>query len=78
MVKRRKEEDIAGVIEFEGRSADDPEFASWLAEHRARKGGKVRVSSRRDRCPCHVHPGGRHGVVAGEIRESVEIARSRR
>jgi hypothetical protein len=44
MVKRRKEEDIAGVIEFEGRSADDPEFASWLAEHRARKGGKVRVS----------------------------------
>ena len=43
MVKRRKEEDIAGVLEFDGRTAQDPEFATWLAEHRARKGGKVRV-----------------------------------
>jgi hypothetical protein len=44
MVKRRKEEDIAGVLEFAGHTAEDPEFATWLAEHRARKGGKVRVS----------------------------------
>jgi hypothetical protein len=44
MVKRRKEEDIAGVLEFEGRTADEPEFVTWLADHRARKGGKVRVS----------------------------------
>jgi hypothetical protein len=44
MVKRRKEEDIAGVLEFDGRSSQDTVFATWLAEHRARKGGKVRVS----------------------------------
>ena len=44
MVKRRKEEDIAGVLEFEGRTADEPEFVTWLADHRARKGGKLRVS----------------------------------
>jgi hypothetical protein len=43
MVKRRKAEDIAGALESEGRTAQDPEFAAWLAEHRARKGGKVRV-----------------------------------
>ena len=39
MVKRRKEEEIAGVLEFAGRTAEDPEFGTWLAEHR-----KVRVS----------------------------------
>ncbi len=44
MVKRAKHEDVAGVLEFEGRTAEDPEFAAWLAEHRARKGGKVRVA----------------------------------
>ena len=44
MVKRRKQEDIAGVLEFEGRTSEDPEVMAWLAEHRARKGGKVRVS----------------------------------
>ncbi len=44
MVKRRKEEDIAGVLEFAGLTAEDPEFGTWLAEHRSRKGGKVRVS----------------------------------
>ena len=44
MVKRQKVEDVAGVLEFEGRTAEDPEIATWLAEHRARKGGKVRVS----------------------------------
>ncbi|MEA2776987.1 MAG: hypothetical protein QOF90_2393, partial [Acetobacteraceae bacterium] len=26
MVKRRKEEDIAGILEFDGRRAEDPEF----------------------------------------------------
>lgn len=44
MVKRRKEEDIAGVLEFEGMTSEDPELVAWLAEHRARNGGKIRVS----------------------------------
>ena len=44
MVKRRKQEKIAGVLEFEGRTSEDPEVVAWLAEHKARKGGKVRVS----------------------------------
>jgi hypothetical protein len=44
MVKRRKQEDIAGVLEFEGRTSEDPEVIAWLAEHKARKGGKIRVS----------------------------------
>lgn len=44
MVKRRKEEDTAGVLEFKGRSSDDPEFLVWLAEHKAGKGGKIRVA----------------------------------
>lgn len=44
MVKRRKQEDIAGVLEFEGRTSEDPEVVAWLAEHKAHKGGKVRVS----------------------------------
>ena len=44
MVKRRKQEDIAGVLEFEGRTSEDPEIVTWLAEHKAHKRGKVRVS----------------------------------
>ncbi len=44
MVKRRKEEDIAGILEFDGRSAEDPEFLEWLADHKSRNGGKIRVS----------------------------------
>lgn len=44
MVKRHKEEHVAGVLEFAGRSSDDAEFAAWLADHKARNGGKVRVS----------------------------------
>ena len=36
MVKRRKEEDIAGILEFDGRGAEDPEFQEWLADHKAR------------------------------------------
>ena len=44
MVKRRKEEDIAGVLEFKGRSSEDPDFIAWLADHKAGKGGKIRVS----------------------------------
>ena len=44
MVKRVKQEDLAGALEFDGKSAKDPEFAIWLAEHRARKGGKIRVT----------------------------------
>jgi hypothetical protein len=44
MVKRRKEEDIAGILEFDGRSAEDPEFIEWLADHKALNGAKIRVS----------------------------------
>ena len=44
MVKRRKEEDSAGVLEFKGLSSDDPDFLAWLAEHKASKGGKIRVA----------------------------------
>lgn len=44
MVKRTKHEDLAGVLEFEGRTAEDPEFIKWLTEHRSRKGGKIRVA----------------------------------
>ena len=43
MVKRRKEEEIAGVLEFEGRTSDDPELVGWLADHKARNGGRLRV-----------------------------------
>ena len=44
MVKRRKEDDPAGILEFEGRTAEDPAFVEWMAEHKARNGGKIRVS----------------------------------
>ena len=44
MVKRRKEEDIAGVLEFEGRINEDPELLEWLDDHKAQNGGKIRVS----------------------------------
>jgi hypothetical protein len=44
MAKRRREEDIAGVLEFQGLTSEDPELADWLADHRSRNGGKVRVS----------------------------------
>jgi hypothetical protein len=44
MVRRRKEEEIAGVLEFEGLATEDPELLEWLADHRNRNGGKVRVS----------------------------------
>ena len=44
MVKRRKEEEIVGVLELEGRTSEDPEVMSWLAEHKAQNGGKIRVS----------------------------------
>ncbi|WP_419728135.1 hypothetical protein [Lichenicola sp.] len=44
MVRRHKEEEIAGILEFEGRGAEDPILLEWLADHRARNGGKIRVS----------------------------------
>ena len=43
MVKRIKEEGMAGALEFGGLSKDDPQLQVWLDEHRARNGGKVRV-----------------------------------
>jgi hypothetical protein len=44
MVKRRKHEEIAGILEFEGRTSDEPEFLAWMAEHKGRNGGNLRVS----------------------------------
>jgi hypothetical protein len=44
MVKRRKDEEVAGVLEFEGRTNEDPELMGWLADHKAQNGGKIRVS----------------------------------
>ena len=44
MVKRRNEEEVVGVLEFAARTSEDPEVMQWLAEHRARNGGKIRVS----------------------------------
>lgn len=44
MVKRHKVEEIAGVIEFEGRSSTDPVFIEWMNSHKAQKRGKIRVS----------------------------------
>ncbi len=44
MVKRRKEDEIVGVLEFEGKTAEDPEVVGWLAEHKASNGGKLRLS----------------------------------
>lgn len=43
MVKRIKEEGMAGALELEGMGKDDPRLQAWLDEHRARNGGKVRV-----------------------------------
>ena len=42
MVKRRKEEEIVGVLEFEGRTSEDPEVLKWLAEHKAQNEGWIR------------------------------------
>ena len=44
MVKRRNEEEIVGVLEFEGRTSQDSEVMNWLAEYKARNGSKIRVS----------------------------------
>jgi len=44
MVKRRKQEDAVGVLEFAGHSPDDAVFKQWMEDHRSRNGGKVRVS----------------------------------
>jgi hypothetical protein len=44
MAKRNKAEEVVGALEFEGRTSEDPVFKDWLADHRARNGGKIRVS----------------------------------
>jgi hypothetical protein len=43
MVKRIKQEDMAGALDLEGINKDDPRLQQWLDEHRARNGGKLRV-----------------------------------
>lgn len=44
MVKRRREDEIFGVIEFPGLQKDDPVVAEWEAQHRVRNGGALRFS----------------------------------
>ena len=44
MVKRRKQEEISGVLEFAGMTSEDPVFKRWVAEHRAQNGGNPRMS----------------------------------
>ncbi|MCQ8278320.1 hypothetical protein NFI95_07635 [Acetobacteraceae bacterium KSS8] len=44
MVRRHKVEEVVGVIEFEGRTQEDPVLQEWIADHRARNGGKIRLS----------------------------------
>jgi hypothetical protein len=44
MVRRVKQDDIVGVLEFGGKTDEDPEVIQWLADHKARNGGKIRVS----------------------------------
>jgi hypothetical protein len=43
MVKRIKQEEMAGALELEGIGKDDPRLSQWLDAHRARNGGKLRV-----------------------------------
>lgn len=43
MVKRRKVEEIVGVLEFEGKTPESPELLAWMADHKASNGGKIRV-----------------------------------
>ena len=43
MVKRIKQEDMAGALELQGISKDDLQLQQWLEEHRGRNGGKLRV-----------------------------------
>jgi hypothetical protein len=43
MVKRTKQQDMAGVLELEGIGKDDPRLQRWLEEHRERNGGALRV-----------------------------------
>ncbi len=69
MVKRRREEEIAGVLEFEGRTNEDPELMEWLADHKGRNGGKDPREPGRERRPCDVQQGSRFGVVAREVGE---------
>ncbi len=44
MVKRVKHEEPVGTLEFEGRNEENPTFIGWLADHKARNGGKIRIS----------------------------------
>ena len=47
MVKRRKQEEISGMLEFAGLSDEDPTFKRWVAEHRDQNGGNLRMSKGR-------------------------------
>ena len=46
MVRRRKKEEIVGVVHFEAKRSEDPDVIAWLAEHKAQNGDKIRVSKR--------------------------------
>jgi hypothetical protein len=44
VIKRMKEEPVAGVLELAGVAKDDPIIKSWLDEHRSSNGGKIRIA----------------------------------
>lgn len=44
MVRRRKQEESAGVLEFAGHTPDDAVFKEWMEDHRAQNGWNPRVS----------------------------------
>jgi hypothetical protein len=43
MVKRVKQDDVAGALELAGVGRDDPRLVQWLEEHRGRNGGKLHI-----------------------------------
>ncbi len=43
-MKRRRAEEIVGVVEFRGKTRESPEIVQWLAEHKGQNGGSVRLS----------------------------------
>ena len=43
-MKRRKPDEIVGVLEFKGTTRESPEILQWLADHKSQSGGTVRLS----------------------------------
>jgi hypothetical protein len=50
MVKRNKQEDMAGALELEGVGKDDPRLQQWLEEHRAATAASSASALGREAC----------------------------